>query len=116
MVGNETCKASAGFKHGFGLARGRFWGQDENCSARLRRLFPERDRGLRIGVGLGFLWTMVFRTTSFEGYYGMLVIFTFMPIGTSSWAQSPERSDWVCSFRAIMLPRAPAVHLDLSGG
>ena len=34
-----------------------------------------------IGLGLGFLWTTVFHTTSFEGYSGMLVFFTFMPIG-----------------------------------
>jgi hypothetical protein len=34
-----------------------------------------------IGVGLGFLWTTIFHTSSFEGYSGMLVFFTFMPIG-----------------------------------
>jgi hypothetical protein len=34
-----------------------------------------------IGVGLGFAWTSVFHTTGFEGYSGMLVFYTFMPIG-----------------------------------
>ncbi len=34
-----------------------------------------------IGVGLGFIWTSIFHTSSFEGYSGMLVFFTFMPIG-----------------------------------
>jgi hypothetical protein len=34
-----------------------------------------------IGIGAGFLWTTVFHTTDFEGYSGMLVFFTFMPIG-----------------------------------
>jgi hypothetical protein len=34
-----------------------------------------------IGVLLGFAWTSVFHTSSFEGYSGMLVFFTFMPIG-----------------------------------
>jgi len=34
-----------------------------------------------LGVGLGLIWTAVFHTTSFEGYSGMLVFFTFMPIG-----------------------------------
>jgi hypothetical protein len=34
-----------------------------------------------IGVGAGFLWTTVFHTSDFEGYAGMLVFFTFMPIG-----------------------------------
>lgn len=34
-----------------------------------------------IGVGLGLVWTSVFHTSSFEGYSGMLVFYTFMPIG-----------------------------------
>jgi hypothetical protein len=34
-----------------------------------------------IGVGAGFLWTTMFHTSDFEGYSGMLVFFTFMPIG-----------------------------------
>jgi hypothetical protein len=34
-----------------------------------------------IGVGAGFLWTTVFHTSDFEGYSGMQVFFTFMPIG-----------------------------------
>ncbi|MGB7255513.1 MAG: hypothetical protein WBC94_18115 [Xanthobacteraceae bacterium] len=34
-----------------------------------------------IGVGLVFIWTSIFHTSSFEGYSGMLVFFTFMPIG-----------------------------------
>jgi len=38
--------------------------------------------GGAIGVGLGFAWTAFFHTTSFEGYSGMLIFFTFMPIGT----------------------------------
>jgi hypothetical protein len=34
-----------------------------------------------IGIGLGLLYTSVFHTTSFEGYSGMLVFYTFMPLG-----------------------------------
>ena len=34
-----------------------------------------------IGVGLGFAWVSLFHTSSFEGYSGMLIFFTFMPIG-----------------------------------
>jgi len=34
-----------------------------------------------IGVIGGLIWTTVFHTTSFEGYSGMLVFFSFMPIG-----------------------------------
>jgi hypothetical protein len=34
-----------------------------------------------IGIGLGFIWISVFHTSSFEGYSGMLVFYTFMPLG-----------------------------------
>jgi hypothetical protein len=34
-----------------------------------------------IGVGAGMIWTNVFHTSSFEGYSGMLVFYTFMPLG-----------------------------------
>ena len=34
-----------------------------------------------IGIALGFVWINVFNTSDFEGYSGMLVFFTFMPIG-----------------------------------
>ena len=34
-----------------------------------------------IGVGAGLLWTTVFHTSDFEGYSGVLVFLTFMPIG-----------------------------------
>jgi hypothetical protein len=34
-----------------------------------------------IGIGLGFVWINVFHTSSFEGYSGMLVFYTFMPLG-----------------------------------
>ena len=37
--------------------------------------------GGMVGIGLGLIWTSVFHTTSFEGYSGMLVFYTFMPLG-----------------------------------
>ena len=37
--------------------------------------------GGAFGVGAGLLWTNVFHTSCFEGYCGMLVFFSFMPIG-----------------------------------
>jgi hypothetical protein len=37
--------------------------------------------GAALGVGAGLAWTEIFKTTDFEGYSGMLVFFTFMPIG-----------------------------------
>ena len=44
-------------------------------------LFVGAIAGGVIGVGLGFLWIKVFHTSDFEGYSGMLVFETFMPIG-----------------------------------
>jgi hypothetical protein len=37
--------------------------------------------GAALGVGAGLSWIEIFKTSSFEGYSGMLVFFTFMPLG-----------------------------------
>ena len=37
--------------------------------------------GAALGVGAGIAWVEIFNTTNFEGYSGMLVFFTFMPVG-----------------------------------
>lgn len=37
--------------------------------------------GATLGIGAEFAWVEIFKTTSFEGYSGMLVFFTFMPLG-----------------------------------
>jgi hypothetical protein len=37
--------------------------------------------GATLGIGAGLAWIEIFKTTSVEGYSGMLVFFTFMPIG-----------------------------------
>jgi hypothetical protein len=37
--------------------------------------------GAALGVGAGIAWVEFFNTSNFEGYSGMLVFFTFMPIG-----------------------------------
>jgi hypothetical protein len=39
--------------------------------------------GAALGVGAGLAWVEVFKTTNFEGYSGMLVFFTFMPLGAA---------------------------------
>ncbi|WMT76750.1 hypothetical protein [Bradyrhizobium sp. Ash2021] len=39
--------------------------------------------GAALGIGAGLAWVEIFKTTSFEGYSGMLVFFTFMPLGTA---------------------------------
>jgi hypothetical protein len=37
--------------------------------------------GAALGVGAGLAWVAIFQTSDFEGYSGMLVFFTFMPLG-----------------------------------
>ena len=37
--------------------------------------------GAIVGVGLGFAYTKIFNVSDFEGYSGMLVFFTFTPLG-----------------------------------
>jgi hypothetical protein len=37
--------------------------------------------GAALGVGAGLAWIEIFKTSSFEGYSGMLAFFTFMPLG-----------------------------------
>jgi len=37
--------------------------------------------GAALGIGLGLAWVEIFKTSDFEGTSGMLVFFTFMPLG-----------------------------------
>jgi hypothetical protein len=37
--------------------------------------------GAALGIGTGLAWAEIFKTTSAEGDSGMLVFFTFMPLG-----------------------------------
>jgi hypothetical protein len=46
-------------------------------------LFVGAFGGAALGIGAGLVWIEVFKTTSFEGYSGVLVFFTFMPIGAA---------------------------------
>jgi hypothetical protein len=39
--------------------------------------------GAALGVGAGLAWVEISKTTNFEGYSGMLVFFTFMPLGAA---------------------------------
>jgi len=39
--------------------------------------------GAALGIGAGLAWVEIAHTTSFEGYSGMLVFFTFMPCGAA---------------------------------
>jgi hypothetical protein len=37
--------------------------------------------GAALGIGAGLAWVELFQTTDFEGASGILVFFTFMPLG-----------------------------------
>jgi len=37
--------------------------------------------GAALGVGIGLAYTKLFNISDFEGYSGMLVFYTFLPIG-----------------------------------
>jgi hypothetical protein len=39
--------------------------------------------GAALGIGAGLAWVEIFKTTGFEGYSGILVFFTFMPLGAA---------------------------------
>jgi hypothetical protein len=39
--------------------------------------------GAALGIGAGLAWVEIFKTTGFEGYSGMLVFFTLMPLGSA---------------------------------
>src|ERR1019366_3762903 len=39
--------------------------------------------GAALGIGAGLAWVEIFKTTGFEGYSGLLVFFTFMPLGAA---------------------------------
>jgi hypothetical protein len=39
--------------------------------------------GAALGVGAGLAWVEIFKTSNFEGYSGMLVFLTFMPLGAA---------------------------------
>lgn len=39
--------------------------------------------GAALGIGAGLAWVEFFKTSNFEGYSGMLVFFTFMPLGAA---------------------------------
>ena len=39
--------------------------------------------GAALGIGAGFAWVELFKSSNFEGYSGMLVFFTFMPMGAA---------------------------------
>jgi hypothetical protein len=70
--------------------------------------------GAALGIGAGLVWVEVFQTTNFEGYSGMLVFFTFMPIGAGIGGIGGALLFGLLAFRdsEIAIEREPAPRQD----
>ena len=70
--------------------------------------------GAALGIGAGLAWVEIFKTTSFEGYSGMLVFFTFMPLGTAIGAIGGALLFGIIAIRdvEIAIERQPVRHHD----
>jgi hypothetical protein len=66
--------------------------------------------GAALGIGAGLAWVEIAQTTSFEGYSGMLVFFTFMPLGAAIGGIGGALLFGLLAMRddAIAIERAPA--------
>ncbi len=66
--------------------------------------------GAALGIGAGLVWIQVFNTTNLEGYSGMLVFFTFMPLGAMIGGLGGALLFGVMAFRdsEIAIEREPA--------
>jgi hypothetical protein len=70
--------------------------------------------GAALGIGAGLAWVEIFNTTGFEGYSGMLVFFTFMPLGGAIGGLGGALLFGVIAIRdaEIAIERGPARQLD----
>jgi hypothetical protein len=70
--------------------------------------------GAALGVGAGLAWLEIFNTSNFEGYSGMVVFFTFMPIGAIVGGLGGAMLFGMLAFRAteIALERQPVRRSD----
>jgi hypothetical protein len=70
--------------------------------------------GAALGGGVGLAWVEIFNTTSFEGYSGMLVFITFMPLGATIGSLGGALLFGVIAFRdaEIAVQREPACGAD----
>jgi hypothetical protein len=70
--------------------------------------------GAALGIGAGLAWVEIFKTTNFEGYSGMLVFFTFMPVGAAIGGLGGALLFGLMAARdaAIAIEREPVRRLD----
>ena len=68
--------------------------------------------GAALGIGAGLAWVEIFKTSSLEGYSGMLVFFTFMPLGAIIGGLGGALLFGVMAIRdnEITIEREPASH------
>ena len=73
--------------------------------------------GAALGIGAGLAWVEIFQTTDFEGYSGMLVFFTFMPVGAILGGLGGAFLFGLLAFRdnEIAIERQPARHREPQG-
>ena len=73
--------------------------------------------GAALGIGAGLAWVEIFQTTDFEGYSGMLVFFTFMPMGAILGGLGGAFLFGLLAFRdnEIAIEREPARHREPQG-
>jgi hypothetical protein len=70
--------------------------------------------GAALGIGAGLAWVEIFKTADFEGYSGMLVFFTFMPLGAAIGGLGGALLFGVMAFRdtEIAIEREPVRRRD----
>ncbi|KWV52548.1 hypothetical protein AS156_10120 [Bradyrhizobium macuxiense] len=70
--------------------------------------------GAALGIGAGLAWVEIFKTTDFESYSGMLVFFTFMPLGAAIGGIAGAVLFAVVAIRdtEIAIEREPVRHRD----
>ena len=73
--------------------------------------------GAALGIGAGLAWVEIFQSTDFEGYSGMLVFFTFMPVGAILGGLGGAFLFGLLAFRdnEIAIERQPARHREPQG-
>jgi hypothetical protein len=74
--------------------------------------------GAALGVGAGLAWVEIFKTSSFEGYSGMLVFFTCMPLGAAIGGLGGALTFGMMAYRdtEIAIEREPARRRDNPNG
>jgi hypothetical protein len=73
--------------------------------------------GAALGIGAGLAWVEIFQITDFEGYSGMLVFFTFMPLGAILGGLGGAFLFGLLAYRdnEIAIEREPAGHREPQG-